>query len=648
MATVITTTSRQTTLVGPQKVHAKRWAGDIFATTTLSFVLLWLPFHDGGYPSHALRWTAVACLVAVPVAVSEARRIPRLAQLLIGTWQVGTMLALLFAAHRTGFVAEVLRVGIVPILGLLAHRIWRRPWGPAVLIVVLLAAFGLYWQRAYIAWWGMALSGRRPQWMALSWWNQSGTLMVSFGLLFGGLAVAGRRSIAAAGTLAAAGGLGAAWLSGSRGTVLVGVGGLAVLAAAGIRAVGWRSTVVRVAGVLAASSIVVFALLGLSVTSGGQGGSVVTQREESAAGNTVARLGHARAALAMFADRPLVGQGPGSYRYHGRGWSRPDVNLTADPHNRYAQALGETGVAGGVPFLALAVAAGWLAVRRVRRSPAPVAMDERMALRLPLSIGAAASVTSLLVHQGADFDWLYPILPALLAVGVGLLLADAPGRHVARLSRPSAGIATVLPAGILLVMGITAQVVATRTPGGTTTAAASLDVEFPAAWDGSGAEKLALDLIADDHHEAALEVLQRAHRWNRGNERLAAIVMLANYGRDAVAAETLTASLGRIPSDFLVHNHAVEALMESGDTHLARSVLDAVIERYPEHLAWGIGRSATRSYELSVRLALLEGGCSAAAAAAEAAAADPVLDHEHGALLARSMTDMPCRYVFVK
>ncbi len=82
-----------------------------------------------------------------------------------------------------------------------------------------------------------------------------------------------------------------------------------------------------------------------------------------------------QAALRMFADRPLTGQGIGSYEVMALDFTDPDANLTSSAHDEYVEVLGEGGLAGGLPFLLLHVVAGVAVWRRLRRG-LPVAAGE--------------------------------------------------------------------------------------------------------------------------------------------------------------------------------------------------------------------------------------------------------------------------------
>ncbi len=82
-----------------------------------------------------------------------------------------------------------------------------------------------------------------------------------------------------------------------------------------------------------------------------------------------ARLELSRAALKMFADRPVVGVGVGRFRLHVGNYvseDLPDEVRRENAHNNFLQLLAELGLAGFLPFVWLLVAIGrqaWPALR---------------------------------------------------------------------------------------------------------------------------------------------------------------------------------------------------------------------------------------------------------------------------------------------
>jgi hypothetical protein len=122
------------------------------------------------------------------------------------------------------------------------------------------------------------------------------------------------------------------------------------------------------------------------------------------------RYGYWKVAAAAFADRPLRGEGGGSFR---AVWlrERDFLESVRDAHSLYLETAAELGLVG---LLALAVMVGGWAVAAVRAGPA-----------LP---GAAAALAAYALHAGLDWDWELPALTLVaLALAGRLIAAGEPG-----------------------------------------------------------------------------------------------------------------------------------------------------------------------------------------------------------------------------
>lgn len=138
---------------------------------------------------------------------------------------------------------------------------------------------------------------------------------------------------------------------------------------------------------------------------------------ESSTKRTVSgRATENRVALAMFADRPLVGTGPNVYPLLYRDYARTignDPRPEREPHNLYFQILAEQGIAGAIGWLGAALVVGRAVVRRrIWERPAGQAVL--------FSLGAYA-VGSVFLH-GSSLRLLF------ILVGMALALAFAPAR----------------------------------------------------------------------------------------------------------------------------------------------------------------------------------------------------------------------------
>lgn len=200
--------------------------------------------------------------------------------------------------------------------------------------------------------------------------------------------------------------------------------GLAVLA-------GWRFGVRRavyVAGALVVVALVVLLAAPSSLHFGlkGKGGSVNNA--------TSGRANLVRGGIDLFADRPLLGFGSGSFASQYRAHQAATVaSSTSASHTTPVTVAAEQGIVGLILYIALvlcglAVLLGW-------------------AGRSPPQIAIAACFTALLVHTMAYADFLEdPITWALLGIGMALAV-QARGRRSRHAAGVSAGpdIARPLP-----------------------------------------------------------------------------------------------------------------------------------------------------------------------------------------------------------
>ncbi len=614
-----------------------RWAGDATSIILLIAVLWWLSYHDGGVGGTSLARVGLLALAAVPSAVAELRRIPTSVRILVGSWAIGLIASLAFAAERSGFAFDTITYSLIPLVGLAVHRIWRQRWGPPALASLLMVSFGLYWREAFLSWWGLSLmEGRQPEWRVLSWHNQSGTLMVAFGLLFGGLAMAGRRLIAMLFGLAAAAAFAGAWLAGSRGAVVVLVLGGLVLFVATVRARGWvpalrRSVVLVIASFAIASGLLWFA----GSQSGTEVARVVSASGDPAEHNFLRRFLHMDAALGMFADSPLTGQGVGSYRNMALPFTSPESNLTSSAHNEYAEVLGEGGLALALPFLGLTAFALFACRRRFTRAGRGLKelADEIEVgdLRWPLSLGATAMTAALLVHQGADFDWGYPVIPALLAIGVVVAGHDA---RKTREDRQTTGLfaatAIAVAFGALLATGSVALLWQARSLEQQAGMSAAEAARVPVAWDVDRASQAAFQLMRSGEYELARWTLERTIAWNPGYHPARVDLAIVDYTAGDISGQQLVDVLFDGFPDFASANEVSAALIDGGDYALAESVLVPYLDIYPNYESWGIGGARAYTWHLLVRSAAESDGCAAARKqAAQARTADGMDDPQH-------------------
>ncbi len=132
---------------------------------------------------------------------------------------------------------------------------------------------------------------------------------------------------------------------------------------------------------------------------------------------TVERLAHWQAALAMWSEKPWLGQGPGQYelayaRFRLPRWPEP----LGHAHNYYLHTLAETGLVGLAAFLAFLGSTLWAAGRIAWRSPTPTARA--------VSLGAFGVLVGVAVHSLVDNVFVHE-MTITLGVLTGLVLARA-------------------------------------------------------------------------------------------------------------------------------------------------------------------------------------------------------------------------------
>lgn len=138
----------------------------------------------------------------------------------------------------------------------------------------------------------------------------------------------------------------------------------------------------------------------------------------------IERLAHWQAALAMWAERPWLGQGPGHFaavydRFRLPRWKDP----LGHAHNLYLNLLAEAGLLGLAGYLLFYCSAWALALRACLRP--------RAALEAALGLGLVGVLAALGVHSLLDHLYVHD-LAVQLGLGLGLMLAArAPGDRTA-------------------------------------------------------------------------------------------------------------------------------------------------------------------------------------------------------------------------
>ena len=329
---------------------------------------------------------------------------------------VTALVALGVAAAATGVAAVALRR---PPLALVDEGLWRA----SSTLTYANATAGFLLVPLFLAL-GRVVHGRQPGWSSLAAYalvvgllstlSRGGMLGLAAGMVVLAASAGPRRVAARTWAIfagAAVGVLGILPGMPDRFPARPGIAAAGAAAGAVVVLVAQRRGGARVVATLSAAAAVGAVLsTGLDV-----GADLASTRVTAASPH---RLDGWGAAVGVFADRPVLGAGPGNATYayvddDGRSL------VTRFVHNEYLQLLAETGLAG----LAVVAAGLGLTVRRLAGRPG---RDTAVGL------GALAGLVAFGVHSALDFLWHVPVLPltAMLLVGIaadrGIRTGDAP------------------------------------------------------------------------------------------------------------------------------------------------------------------------------------------------------------------------------
>jgi|GEM_PF-4682456 O-antigen ligase len=124
-----------------------------------------------------------------------------------------------------------------------------------------------------------------------------------------------------------------------------------------------------------------------------------------------------KAALRIFADRPVLGTGAGTFGDIYVRYKDPQANEVRDAHNTFLQMASELGAPGAIFFSAFVVMSLLYAVRNCLSSP--------------LRAGLLCCFIALLSHNFVDLDWFVPepqwLLWAVLGLIAGMDIQAGPG-----------------------------------------------------------------------------------------------------------------------------------------------------------------------------------------------------------------------------
>jgi len=213
-------------------------------------------------------------------------------------------------------------------------------------------------------------------------------------------------------------------------------GVLVALAAAAVWAIATRR--IRLGGLAATGAAIVAVLAAGLLLFGSLIGERVEQKESIASENVSSRQALWRGAVAMTADRPLVGVGPGRFGVESVDYVRDDPIALRDPvvHNSYLEILAETGPVALAAFVAF-IAGTWLSLSRLgrgRRAAGDVD-GRKLVTALQASLLIAIVGALFLSQQLAAPFWLV----GALAGAAPWALAGAADRPAGRASPAGAG-----------------------------------------------------------------------------------------------------------------------------------------------------------------------------------------------------------------
>lgn len=575
---------------------------DVLCVAFLAAATWHLAGADGGKLVGSVLPALFLGLGVVAATVPELTRMSRAVRWLVVGWSVGPILALIAAQVRAGWVSPVSTLALAVPCFLAARHLWRRPAGPVALGVILAAASLRAWGGAFMAYWG---GGGGNAWLAVSWHNQSGTLMGAAALLGFGLTVGGRRGWTRVVGLALAGGAGAGvWLAASRAALVLTGLGLVVGGVAALRRLDRR----RVVGSLVATLLAVVAATGaLGRLAHGPGAGTERMVERGLErGNLVVRFDYWQGAWGMFREAPLTGTGPGSYRWASLPHASRNTPRTRSTHNEYLDALAGQGILGGFPVWLATFGAAWLVLLAMARPPSGAGAR---APRDDAGVVAAAGVLALLgSHAGFDFDWDYPILLTAAAVAVGVLSLGVAGARrtpdPAERMKPANG-ASRWPPGAVLAAGCTAALLLLSSWGvalATSSGAPpwELDHRLRSAWDRASAGDI----------EQARASLAEARRWNPGAPSLPAVSAIVRHRAGELSHQELAErTLGFLHMDERIL--AAERLVEEEAWTEVGTVLDGLRPFLEERHRWRVQERVVRFVALTLELARNQGGCPA-------------------------------------
>jgi len=569
---------------------------DLLALLTLVLATVVLAGQDGGRPLRAMIPTLGVGVLAMIAALPTLRRQPRWLLAALALWFLGPLVSLVFAEVRAGWVRPVAAWTLAGTVFVAATQILQRRWGSAALLLLAGTALGRAWYQGLLVWWAGGTSRGEPAWMALSWHNQSGTLMAVLGVGGLGLALTTAGRVRVTAIVGAVAGLAGAWLSASRGAVAAAVVGVLVVAVGAMRRGMDRRTYLTLASVMLATVALTVALSAmwgnaLGDTSRSLESAPITSREQDAVGNLRARVGHWEAAIRMFAAHPLTGTGPGSYRWSSIPVYPEDTNLTSSAHGEQLEALGEQGLLGGGIAMLATLGLAWLVLHSLARPS-----------RRRVELAACGALTVLLSHAALDFDWDYALLFSLTSLAAALLLDVRSDQLGSSGNHPRTGERRrTQELAVLVVVGAALA---------STTSLIGIHVQTrsEAPWSLLGRLTNAVEVAAEDRGEAARQ-LSLVRRWNPGVPGLSEVEALIARAAGDISDLDLMHAIDAERSPEVDQLQAARQLLDAGSPALAVDILTDLQPVLDRRRAWGVSELVATNAGLQLAAVYEEAGC---------------------------------------
>ncbi|MBN1445964.1 MAG: O-antigen ligase family protein [Candidatus Omnitrophica bacterium] len=121
------------------------------------------------------------------------------------------------------------------------------------------------------------------------------------------------------------------------------------------------------------------------------------------------RVGYWKSSVQIFRERPVMGAGPGNYRYYYTEFKSPESLEAKHPHSILFASLAENGITGTFFLFAFLIAAAEALFRKSREHVFYVAL--------------AFSFLAFLLHNFVDFNFVDPAVAVLLFIPAGIAAA---------------------------------------------------------------------------------------------------------------------------------------------------------------------------------------------------------------------------------